>query len=109
MTDKAKKVVDSANALSDAVKQAGGCLMVIAQVPAKDGEKVADEILATLCGKVSDITEASARMLVQESAAPFRMIFKNAQTIKAIMELTGKTQADKVEITEGDGENDNNK
>lgn len=48
-------------------------------------------------------------MLVQESAAPFRMIFKNAQTIKAIMELTGKTQADEVEITEGDGENDNNK
>lgn len=48
MTDKAKKVVDSANALSDAVKEAGGCLMVIAQVPAKDGEKVADEILATL-------------------------------------------------------------
>lgn len=38
MTDKAKKVVDSANALSDAVKEAGGCLMVIAQVPAKDGE-----------------------------------------------------------------------
>lgn len=75
----------------------------------KDGEKVADEILAILCGKVSDITEASARMLVQESAAPFRMIFKNAQTIKAIMELTGKTQADEVEITEGDGENDNNK
>lgn len=104
MTDKAKKVVDSANALSDAVKEAGGCLMVIAQVPAKDGE-----ILATLYGKVSDITEASARMLVQESAAPFRMIFKNAQTIKAIMELTGKAQADEVEITEGDDENDNNK
>lgn len=80
--------------------------MVIAQVPAKDGEKVADEILATLYGKVSDITKASARMLVQESAAPFRMIFKNAQTI---MELTGKTQADEVEITEGDDENDNNK
>lgn len=38
MTDKAKKVVDSANALSDAVKEAGGCLMVIAQVPAKDDE-----------------------------------------------------------------------
>ena len=57
MTDKAKKVVDSANALSDAVKEAGGCLMVIAQVPAKDGEKVANEILATLYGKVSDITE----------------------------------------------------
>ncbi|WP_295343131.1 hypothetical protein [uncultured Prevotella sp.] len=108
MTDNAKKVADSANALSDAVKEAGGCLMVIAKVPAKDGEKVADEILATLYGKVSDITEASARMLVQESAAPFRMIFKNAQTIKAIMELTGKTQADEVEITEGDGENDNN-
>lgn len=108
MTDKAKKVVDSANALSDAVKEAGGWLMVIAQVPAKDGEKVADEILATLYGKVSDITEASARMLVQESAAPFRMIFKNVQTIKAIMELTGKTQADEVEITEDD-ENDNNK
>jgi hypothetical protein len=104
MTDKTKKVVDSANALSDAVKEAGGCLMVIAQVPAKDGEKV-----ATLYGKVSDITEASARMLVQESATPFRMIFKNAQTIKAIMELTGKTQADEVEITEGDDENDNNK
>lgn len=83
--------------------------MVIAQVPAKDGEKVADEILATLYGKVSDIAEASARMLVQESAAPFRMIFKNAQTIKAIMELTGKTQAGEVEITEGDDENDNNK
>ena len=82
--------------------------MVIAQVPAKDGEKVADEILATLYGKVSDITEASARMLVQESAAPFRMIFKNVQTIKAIMELTGNTQADEVEITESD-ENDNNK
>lgn len=32
----------------------------------------------------------------------------NAQTIKAIMELTGKTQADEVEITESD-ENDNNK
>ena len=48
-------------------------------------------------------------MLVQESAAPFRMIFKNAQTIKAIMELTDKTQADEVEITEGDDENDNNK
>lgn len=69
MTDKAKKVVDSANALSDAVKEAGGCLMVIAQVPAKDGEKVADETLAT---------------------------------------LYGKTQADEVEITESD-ENDNNK
>lgn len=47
MTDKAKKVVDSANALSDAVKEAGGCLMVIAQVPAKDGEKVADEVEIT--------------------------------------------------------------
>ena len=48
-------------------------------------------------------------MLVQESATPFRMIFKNAQTIKALMELTGKTQADEVGITEGDDENDNNK
>lgn len=83
--------------------------MVIAQVPAKDGEKVVDKILATLYGKVSDITEASACILVQESAAPFRRIFKNTQTIKAIMELTGKTQADEVEITEGDDENDNNK
>ena len=109
MTDKAKKVVDSANALSDAVKEAGGCLMVIARVPAKDGEKVADEILATLYGKVSDITEASARMLVHESSALFRIIFKYAQPIKTIMELTGKTQADEVEITEGDDENDNNK
>ena len=48
-------------------------------------------------------------MLVQESAAPFRMIFENAQTIKAIMKLTGNTQADEVEITKGDDENDNNK
>lgn len=84
MTNKKQRKSDSANALSDAVKEAGGCLMVIAQVPAKDGEKVADEILATLHGKVSDITEASARMLVQESATPFRMIFKNAQTIKPL-------------------------
>lgn len=84
MTDKAKKVVDSANALSDAIKEAGGCLMVIAQVPAKDGEKVADEILATLYGKVSDITEASARMLVQESATPFRMISKMRRQLKPL-------------------------
>lgn len=84
MTDKAKKVVDSANALSDAVKEAGGCLMVIAQVPAKDGEKVADKILATLYGKVSDITEASARMLVQESAAPFRMISRTRRRLRPL-------------------------
>lgn len=104
MENKTKKIEEAANALSDVVKEAGGCLMVIGQVPVEGGT----EIIAKLRGKHQDIVVAGAHVLVQENAAPFREIFKNAMTIREILRLTGRDKADFEQITERDDENEEN-
>ena len=94
MDNKTKKIEEAANALSDVVKEAGGCLMVIGQAPVEGGT----EIIAMLHGKQQDIIEAAASVLAQKSAAPFREILR----------LTGRGKADFEQITERDDENEEN-
>lgn len=89
-----KKIAEAIEALTNLVKETGGCLMVIGTYPVGKSTGVA----ATLYGKPSDMTEAAARVIVQPSGAPFRRVFKNAMTTREILRLTGTDNGDVMEV-----------
>lgn len=85
-----KKIAEAIEALTNLVKEAGGCLMVIGTFPAGKSTGIA----ATLYGKQSDVAEAVAHVIVQPGGAPFRRAFKNTMTMREILRLTSTDNDD---------------
>lgn len=96
-----KKIAEAIDALTNLVKEEGGCLMVIGTYPVGKSTGVA----ATLYGKQSDVAEAVARVIVQPGGAPFRRAFKNAMTMREILRLTGTDNGDVMEVVRGEDHN----
>lgn len=96
-----KKIAEAIEALTNLVKEAGGCLMVIGTFPVGKSTGVA----ATLYGKQSDVAEAVARVIVPPGGAPFRRAFKNAMTMREILRLTGTDNGDVMEVARGEDHN----
>ena len=96
-----KKIAEAIDALTNLVKEEGGCLMVIGTYPVGKSTGVA----ATLYGKQSDVAEAVARVIVQPGGAPFRQAFKNAMTMREILRLTGTDNGDVMEVVRGEDHN----
>lgn len=96
-----KKITEAVDALTNLVKEAGGCLMVIGAFPFGKSTGIA----ASLYGNQSDVAEAVARVIVQPAGAPFRRIFKNAMTMREILRLTGADNGGVMEEVRGEDHN----
>ena len=96
-----KKIEEAIEALTNVVKETGGCLMVIGTYPAGKSMGVA----ATFYGKQNDVAEAAARVIAQPGGALFRRVFKNAMTIREILRLTGTDNGDVMEVVRGEDHN----
>lgn len=91
-----EKVTEKLNELTKAIKELGGCVLIIGNVP-NEANKNESCIIGCIAGKQTDIMENVAR--VYGNSEEVWDIIKTGCAQTSLLKLTGNLKADKVEET----------
>lgn len=91
-----EKVKIKIQELRDAIKEAGGSVMLIGELPAEKG----GETLAILQGREFGLAMSAARIMTRDEGKPVHNIFQIAMAAQEIVKRVSPGKDDHVEVTE---------